>query len=199
MYRKVVVITQMMLAIFAINANSIFSFKKFPVRSSFADVYSIGMGGVGIGDLHRINSNQANPSLTISTKKVTFSSSVELGYNLYSDNQNSFTDNTFDIPYFNIIVPVINNRFFFNFNKYLSGNLKNQIDTDSYTEKQIIDSYLYNADIGYAYHHKIVNLGISSRFYMGHFTHYFEQDFVDEEMADTNFERYNELKSVAIN
>ncbi|MEA1972621.1 MAG: hypothetical protein U9N34_04925, partial [Candidatus Cloacimonadota bacterium] len=63
----------------------------------------------------------------------------------------------------------------------------------------IIDSYLYNADIGYAYHHKIVNLGISSRFYMGHFNHYFEQDFVDEEMADTNFERYNELKSVAIN
>lgn len=199
MYKKLSTIILFAAIVFSVNANSIFSFKQFPERSPFADIYSIGMGGAGIGDLQRINNNYANPSLSVSTDKVTFSSAVTMAYTYYDDNTNSFRDNMLEIPYFNIIVPIKDNRFSFNFNKFLSGNVQNQNQTDDYLEKQIIDSYIYNVDFGYAYRNKYLNVGINARVYLGHHTHQFEQDFDDDEMLNTKFERYNEFNSTGIN
>lgn len=180
-----------------LSASSIFSFGKFPLRTNFADVYGIGLGGASIGDLHRINVSYANPSLSLTTNKVSFATAVKFGFINYKDEDTSFRDDNFEAPYFNIIIPVKDNRFFFNFNKYLSGNSENIKITDNFEESQKIDSYIYNVDFGYAYKTKFVNLGLKARVFLGHYTHQFEQNFTTDDMLSTKFEKYGELKNIS--
>ena len=81
--------------------NSIFSFEGMPVQYYGNDVYGLGMGETGSADLFRINPNFTNPSISISTNKVLFSTAVSMGYMWYKDDQgNKFRDDGLYLPSF---------------------------------------------------------------------------------------------------
>jgi len=71
-------------------ANSIFSFDGLPVQYYGNDVYGLGMGESGTGDLFRINTDYLNPSVASTSNQVTFSTAVSLGYIRYKDKDSSY-------------------------------------------------------------------------------------------------------------
>ena len=151
--------------------NSIFSFEGMPIQSYGCDVYSVGMGGTGSGDLFRVNTNYFNPANIITANKVILSTAVSMGYQWYIDNiGNSYRDNGLFFPYFNFAVPISNHKFAFNFNSFSSGNIENQKagvwEGYEYTEINRINSSLFKAELIYAYKNPFVNAGLSLVYYL---------------------------------
>ena len=178
--------------------NSIFSFDGMPLRYYGNDVYGLGMGDTGNSDLHRLNPNFDNPSITVSTNKVLFSTAISLGYFWYQDEtDNSFRDDGMYLPFFQLAVPLGNHRVGFNFNSILSGNLENRRETSfitsggdtlAYSETNRLLSTVYKGDLIYAYKNPILNVGISLNYYLGHRIRYWKLDFSDANYTDTKYE-----------
>lgn len=181
-----------------LSANSIFSFDGFPLQFYGNDVYGLGMGETGSGDLFRINTNYVNPSLTTTSNKVTFSTAVSMGYVWYEDDNNSFQADGLYFPYFTINLPLNNHKFAFSFNSFASGNLENELERDwedyDYTEINRINSSIYKIDLIYALQNKYLNLGLAVNYYIGHRTRYWKADFSDTELIDPKYELEKNFK-----
>ena len=182
----------------ALLGNSVFSFDGMPVQYYGNDVYGMGMGDTGNSDLFRINPNFSNPSITVSTNKVLFSTAASLGYIWYDDELgNSFKDDGIYLPFFQIAVPIADHRIAFSFNAMSSGDLENERETyflttsgDSltYSETNRLSSSIFKGDLIYAYKNPILNFGVSANYYLGHRIRYWKLNFDDINYNDVKYE-----------
>lgn len=174
-------------AILPLNAgNSIFSYDGYPTQYFGNDIYGMGMGDSGSSDVFRNNTGYGNPALHNASNRSLFATGILLGYNAYQSldaegDKHSFLDNSLDLPYFSISLPLKRHRLGFQFNSYASGVVNNQReflapDSTEITEKQVMDRYLYRADLIYSVNLGHHNLGISGNYYFGHDVRQFSQD-----------------------
>lgn len=187
-----------------LSANSIFSFYGMANQYYGNDAYSNSLGDAAINDLFRINTSYANPSVLASSNKVIFSTAGTFGYQNYKDAQeNSFRDDGFYLPYFTAAFPILNHRFGLKFSLLNSGNLKTYnpgsfISEDGeefiYEEKNSIIANIYELDLAYALKTRFVNFGISGNYYIGHKIKYWEFDFDNSTVIDTEYERRDLFK-----
>lgn len=140
--------------------NSIFSVSGLPYQYSGNDIYSQGMGDVGIGDGLRLSHGFSNPALINTANTVNFYTGVKLGYIKYkTDASTSYTDNALDFPFFSIVVPYNKHKFAFQFNSWKSGNFENKVEVNytidgedlTLTEENLFSSYIYKLDAYYGY------------------------------------------------
>lgn len=180
--------------------NSIFSFEGVPIQYYGYDVYGSGMGDTGSADLYRINQNLSNPSMTVTSNMVVFSTAVNLGFQWYKDKDNSYRDDGLLFPYFAIILPLSNHKLGFNFSNVGSGNLQNEKELSwedySYSELNRISTSIYKTDLSYAYKNDIINIGVAANYYLGHRTKYWKQDFDDLDLLDTKYEIEKNFKGL---
>jgi len=177
--------------------NSIFSFDGFPCQNYGRDIYSMGMGDTGASDIFRYNTGYANPAMHNRSNKTLFATGIMAGYTFYKSQyqgaEQSFRDDALDFPYFNISVPLNNQRIGFQFNSYASGVVSNTHDLgNGVTETQVADKYLYRADLLYSMNYKQFNAGISGNYYFGHDNRKFAQanddwDFNTDERVIADF------------
>ncbi|MFO7896563.1 MAG: hypothetical protein R6U84_06505 [Candidatus Cloacimonadales bacterium] len=189
----------------ALSANSIFSFQGMANQYYGNDLYSSGMGDAGINDLFRINTGYRNPSMLASSNIVIFSTAVSSGFqNYYDDNDNSFRDDGFFLPYFTASFPILQHRFGLKYSLLSSGNLdtfsENTLVSDddeefAYTEQNSIISNVYQIDLAYAWKNRFLNLGIAGNYYIGHRINYWEFDFEDATLLDSEYERTELFKN----
>lgn len=167
--------------------NSIFSYDGYPVQFYGQDIYSMGMGSTGSSDVYRVNNGYANPAMSTSGNLSLFSTGLIFGWTGYkSQNQvqgeQSFTDNSIDLPYFSMSIPYRKHRVGFQFNSYSSGLVSNETSWEdsttglSITEQQEMDRYLYRADLFYNYTIQNLSLGLSGNYFVGHETRSFVQN-----------------------
>ncbi len=158
--------------------NSIFSYSGYPVQFYGKDIYSLGMGDTGASDIFRNNTGYANPAQKNISNRTLFSSGLLLGYTNYRSldpggKKHSYLDNSLDLPYFSLSIPVRNHRLGFQINSYASGVVENQRSFTSDTgldilEQQQMDRYLYRADLIYSLNLGDYYLGVSGNYYFGH-------------------------------
>ncbi len=176
-------------------ANSVFSFYGFPNQEGISDIYGTGMGETGIGNVFRKNTGYLNPSLSTTLNQVYFSTGIMYGFSyFYDDQENDFRKDSLHFPYFNITVPLKRHRIGFDFSPTLSGNLDNYSFDNvqeingyefHYNELNRVRSYIYKASILYAYKHRIVNVGFSLDYHLGHhFRGWQQYDMGIEDLAD---------------
>ncbi|MCF7920361.1 MAG: hypothetical protein K9N06_10670 [Candidatus Cloacimonetes bacterium] len=174
--------------------NSIFAPLGYPLSTSGNDIYGDGMGGTGIADLYRINSNSDNPSLMVTANNVTLSTAVNMGYFWYIDANNKFRDDGLSLPYFNIAIPLKNHRLGITLRSLFSGNLDtggNHVsETDSliYAESERKTGNIYRMGMEYAFKNDYVNVGLSAQYYLGNSIHYRSQEFEDNDFKDNKYE-----------
>jgi hypothetical protein len=169
--------------------NSAFSYAGFPFRYYGNDIYGLGMGDTGASDVFRYNTGYGNPAVQNLSNRSLFATGILLGYNAYasqnaSGEKYSYLDNSLDLPYFSLSLPLKKHRLGFQFNSFSSGVVANQRtfkiidneDTTEVVENQNMDRYLYRADLIYSYTWKNTSLGISANYYLGHDNRYFSQD-----------------------
>ncbi|PKN75884.1 MAG: hypothetical protein CVU49_00505 [Candidatus Cloacimonetes bacterium HGW-Cloacimonetes-2] len=167
--------------------NSIFSYDGYPVQFWGRDIYSMGMGDTGASDMFRINNGYANPAMHNDNNLTYFSTGLILGYTRYkseteAQGKRSFTDNSLDLPYFSMSVPLKKHRIGFQFNSYASGLVTNQTSfydstlASTITEQQSMDRYLYRGDLVYSFRHGGWSMGVSGNYYFGHETRSFVQN-----------------------
>lgn len=187
MIKKSIILTLLIVAVLSLSAgNSIFSYDGFPLRYYGKDVYSMGMGDAGASDVFRYNTGFANPALHNRSNRTLFSTGLQFGYTFYRSQdadgkEYSFRDDSLDLPYFSLSVPINRHRLGFQFSSLASGVVENQTSftTDSgvnITEKQKMDRYLYRGDILYSYLLGNYSLGVSGNYYFGHDTRTFIQE-----------------------
>jgi hypothetical protein len=191
MHRNSLLIALMIVfGIFNLSAgNSIFSVKGMPYLYSGNDIYSQGMGDVGIGDGLRLVHGYSNPALINTAGTVNFYTGIKSGYVRYNtEDEGHFTDEALDFPFFSIVAPYRNHRFAFQFNSYKSGNVQNRVvindggedgenSDDFYAEENLVDSYIYKLDLFYGY--RLTNgwsLGAGPNVYIGHR----EQEYIQD-------------------
>jgi len=182
-----------------LSANSIFSFEGMPIRNYGNDVYGLGMGETGAGDLFRINTDYLNPSVAVTSNKVTFSTAISMGYINYQDKNSNYTADGINFPYFSATIPIGSHEFAFTFNSIASGNLENEVsgvwEDLSYDEINKIRSSLYKMSLIYALKNKYLNIGTSMNYYIGHRTRYWKLDFEDNDYIDTKYELEKNFKN----
>lgn len=187
MIKKSIIGALLILAMLNIYAgNSIFSYDGFPLRYYGKDVYSMGMGDAGASDVFRYNTGFANPALHNRSNRTLFATGLQFGYTQYGSQaadgkEYSFRDDSLDLPYFSLSVPLSKHRFGFQFSSLSSGVVENQTTFTTangvtITEKQKMDRYLYRGDIVYSYLLGNSSLGVSGNYYFGHDTRTFIQD-----------------------
>ncbi len=204
MNKKIFLITLMLITVNIIFANSIFSFYGMPTQTYGVDTYALGMGETGFSDLFRINSSYSNPSIMVTSSKITIATSSTFGFIWYKDSYGSYRDDTQYFPYFNIAVPLKNHKLGFSFNSVLSGNFDTEQSsvysedgTDfEYTEIHRIDANVFKTSLLYAFKNKYVNFGISGDIYLGHRIKYWKVDFVDDYFNDATYEHEEDLKNL---
>jgi hypothetical protein len=165
--------------------NSVFSYDGYPVQYYGTDIYSLGMGDTGNSDIFRLNTGYANPALHNPTNRTLFATGIQLGYTAYRSQDSDgtrhrFTDDSLDLPYFSLSVPLKSHRFGFQFNSFSTGVVSNQreftlADGGSMTEKQAMDRYIYRADLIYSLRLGRLALGLSGNYYFGHDIRSFSQ------------------------
>ena len=182
---------------FLANANSVFSYQGFPSSYFGNDVYGLGMGSTGMGDLFRVSTNYQNPSMLCSADKVIYSTAVRMGYQWYQDDQGGFRDDALNFPYFTIAIPLSKHRIGFQYHSYMNGNLENEktidwsdSEDDVYTYDEInkYSSNIYKASFLYAYRNKFLNVGVAANFFLGHQIHFWEMDFENTLLEDSKYE-----------
>lgn len=166
--------------------NSIFSYDGYPVQFYGNDIYSLGMGDAGASDVFRNNTGYGNPAMHNASNRSLFATGILLGYNAYQsldaeNRKSSFVDNSLDLPYFSLSLPIKKHRLGFQFSSFASGVVTNQReflapDSTTITEEQEMDRYLYRADLIYSVNLGRHNLGISGNYYLGHEVRNFSQD-----------------------
>ncbi len=190
---RILIVLLLVLGSVSLWTNSIFSFEGMPIQYYGNDVYGMGMGETGLGDLHRINTNYSNPANIVTANKVIFSTALGMGYMWYLDEYDrGYRDDGLCLPYFSIVVPIGNHKFAFSFNSTLSGNVENQQlrqwEDINYTEINRISSEIYKAGIIYGLKNKYLNFGLSIDYYIGHRIHYWMLDFDGIYLIDTKYE-----------
>ena len=160
--------------------NSIFAYDGYPVQYFGKDIYSLGMGDTGASDVFRNNTGYSNPAQSNLSNRSLFSTGLLMGYNAYrsqdaAGKKYSYVDNSLDLPYFSLSIPLKKHRIGFQVNSYASGVVDNQRDMESedgiqYLEKQSMDRYLYRADLIYSLLLGNNSIGISGNYYFGHET-----------------------------
>ncbi|MDP8231258.1 MAG: hypothetical protein P9L91_01170 [Candidatus Zophobacter franzmannii] len=168
--------------------NSIFSRYGFPIQNEGYDVYGMGMGNTGAGDFLRLNYGVGvNPALCANSNSVLISTGLKMGYTNYEDKSGNYNkDDSFDFPYFSIQVPIRRHHIAFQFTSFMSGNLSSQssstptIDGVPYELEtyETVYSYIYRADLMYAYRFKYLNVGIGANYYLGNRKMKFTQDYI---------------------
>ncbi len=163
--------------------NSIFSVSGLPSQYLGNDIYSQGMGDVGLGDGLRLSNGFGNPALINTANTVNFYTGLKLGYIKYNtDNNSSYTDNALDFPFFSIVAPYGRHKFAFQFNSWKSGNFDNIVETtysltnddgeeEEYTlsEQNLFSSYIYKLDAYYGYRLPAGwSMGLGPNIYIGH-------------------------------
>lgn len=166
--------------------NSIFSYDGLPVRYFGNDIYGLSMGDTGSADVFRYNAGLGNPALHNMSNRTILATGLLFGYTQYRSEdtdgiRRSFTDNSLDLPYFSVSVPLKKHRFGFQFNSFASGLVNNQSsftteDSLQITERQKMDRYIYRGDLVYSYRMGKLSLGLSGNYYFGHDAHSFDQD-----------------------
>ncbi len=159
-YSTLLILIISLQASYLVAGNSIFSITGLPYQYSGNDIYSQGMGDVGIGDGLRLAHGFGNPALVNTANTVNFYTGVKLGYVKYNtDASSSYTDDAVDFPFFSIVVPYDKHKFAFQFNSWKSGNFENQIESTYIIDGEEIDliesnlfsSYIYKLDAYYGY------------------------------------------------
>lgn len=178
--KKLLIYLVLMIVVSLWGGTSIFSYDGYPIQYYGKDVYSMGMGETGSSDVFRYNSGYANPAQSNESNKALFGTGLLFGYTNYKSRYNnierSYRDDSLDLPYFSISIPIKKHRFGFQLNSFANGVVKNQIQIDSLTiERQEVDKYLYRADLIYSYRIKDLSLGVSGNYYLGHHNQLFEQ------------------------
>lgn len=158
--------------------NSIFSVNGLPYQYSGNDIYSQGMGDVGLGDGLRLSHGFGNPALINTATTVNFYTGIKLGYIKYkAEDNSSYTDNALDFPFFSIVAPYNNHKVAFQFNSWRSGNFDNEIegsyiingDTLTFKEQNLFSSYIYKLDAYYGYRFSEGwSFGLGPNVYIGH-------------------------------
>lgn len=169
--------------------NSIFSYHGTPCQNYGNDVYGMSMGDVGVSDVFRKNTGYGNPAMLGNATKTLFSSGLLFGWTNYASesatsSKKTYKDNSLDFPYFSVAIPYRAHHFGFQFNSLASGVIKNQTTftyptstgTNTVTEKQSINEYIYRADLIYAYNYKNFNVGLGLDYYFGHDNRSFRQN-----------------------
>jgi len=166
--------------------NSIFSYDGLPVRYFGNDIYGLSMGDTGSADVFRYNSGFGNPALHNASNRTILATGLLFGYTRYQSEsvagiRRSFVDDSLDLPYFSLSIPLKRHRLGFQFNSYASGLVSNQIsyqtgDSLQITEKQTMDRYLYRGDLIYRYKLGHYSFGISGNYYFGHDVRSLDQD-----------------------
>lgn len=158
--------------------NSIFSVSGLPYQYSGNDIYSQGMGDVGIGDGLRLSHGFGNPALINTANTVNFYTGIKLGYVKYeSEDGSSFTDDAVDFPFFSIVAPYNKHKVAFQFNSWKSGNFDNELvvpytlngEELTLKEQNLFSSYVYKLDAYYGY--RLANgfsFGLGPNVYIGH-------------------------------
>ncbi|MBN2829594.1 MAG: hypothetical protein JXR56_04675 [Candidatus Cloacimonetes bacterium] len=189
--------------------NSIFSRYGFPILNEGYDVYGMGMGNTGSGDFLRMNHGIGlNPALSTTATNVLFSTGLKMGFTDFADNQgNSFRDTSFDFPYFSMQVPLNRHHLAFQFTSLMSGNLQNTatgvstVDGVDYTldTYESFYSYLYRADLLYAYKFKHLSIGTGVNYYLGNRKQKVTQDYIgigpdiDTEDVNAGYDTFYEV------
>ncbi len=140
--------------------NSIFSVSGLPYQYLGNDIYSQGMGDVGLGDGLRLSHGFGNPALINTANTVNFYTGLKMGYIKYNtENGDNYTDSALDFPFFSIVAPYNNHKFAFQFNSWRSGNFDNELEVEytlndesmTYIEQNLFSSYIYKLDAYYGY------------------------------------------------
>ncbi|MDP2172909.1 MAG: hypothetical protein Q8M98_07770 [Candidatus Cloacimonadaceae bacterium] len=165
--------------------NSIFSYDGFPIQYFGKDIYSMGMGDAGASDIFRFNTGYTNPALHNVSNRTLFATGLMFGYTGYrslddAGSEARFRDDSLDLPYFSLSVPLKRHRVGFQFNSFASGVVKNERTFTSdegleITEKQAMDKYLFRADLIYSVNFGRYHFGASGNYFFGHDIRNFEQ------------------------
>ncbi len=158
--------------------NSIFSVSGLPYQYFGNDIYSQGMGDVGLGDGLRLSHGFGNPALINTANTVNFYTGLKMGYIKFkSENGSSYTDDALDFPFFSIVAPYNNHKFAFQFNSWKSGNFDNNIEVPytlngeeyTLTEQNLFSSYIYKLDAYYGYRFPGgLSIAMGPNTYIGH-------------------------------
>lgn len=195
------------ISIAVLGANSVFSFDGMAEQNTGADVYGMGMGETGSVDLFRVNQNISNPSVMVSANKVLFASGVSMGYSWYEDTTGeTYRDDGLYFPYFSMIVPLQNHKVGFHFGTYLSGNLKNEMESIwsldgedlNYVQKNQIRRNIFKVELLYAYKWNVLNLGIGGHYYLGNQRQRWDAEFEDSAYDDVKYELEQDFKNPGI-
>lgn len=182
MKRLIFLILIMMASSLIWGGNSIFSYNGMPVRYYGNDVYGLSMGDTGLADNFRYNTGFGNPALHNASNRTLLATGMIFGFTKYSSgNSKSFVDNSLDLPYLSLSIPVKKHRWGFQLNSHSSGLVNNSVsylssDSLSITERHIMDRYLYRGDLIYSYRWEQYSFGTSLNYYFGHDLRSFSQD-----------------------
>ena len=185
--KRFLILTMIMAACtLAWGGNSIFSYDGMPVRYYGNDVYGLSMGDTGLADSFRYNSGFGNPALHNSSNRSLFATGMIFGFTNYASENSAgakqtYLDNSLDLPYLSISIPVKRHRLGLQINSHSSGLVNNQVsytteDELKITETHKMDRYLYRGDLIYSMRTGHFSMGASANYYFGHDIRYFKQD-----------------------
>jgi hypothetical protein len=195
MIKKIALYMAMSTICISLTAQSIFTFYGPPDFTFTRDTYGEGMGGTGAGDLFRVNTSFVNPAISTSIGRTYFTTAVSMGTVTYSDqNQNSFSDNHFSIPYFNIVFPYKQSRFGFHYQNISASILNTQAQATIFDgdipliEEQKIETSMFRAGLFWANRNQVLNFGVGLNYIFGHDIRFSQQDFDDPSLVNSRFE-----------
>jgi len=196
--KQPILLAMLMLVCAGLGANSILSLYGFPEQYYSYDVYSMGAGDTGRGDLFRDNLGHGNPALAVTTNDVNFTGATTFGYMDYSDKSGeTFRDDGITFPFFGFVMPLHNLRVGLHFASMASGNVENthtrsfvvDADTVAVSEVNRIQSNIYRADLLLALKNDLCDVGVAISGYNGQRVHNVKQDYDSDDYVDTQYER----------
>ncbi len=184
-------------------ANSIFSKYGWVEEDFGMDIYSQGMGEIGIADINRNNLGIANPALLTTANKSIFSTSFKFGYDYYDDGEDKYKDKSAYFPYASLIIPVNKSNFLgLGFSQRFHNYLENcryyrgDFDYQNYKETSLFDGSISCVGIAYAHKYNLsgnrlnlsgnwqISFGFGFNYYFGQNTKEREIDFTDNSFID---------------
>ncbi len=201
MVKKIVIILTLAALPILLMSTSVFSYYGMPETYSGRDVYGLGMGGTGIGNLLRPNTSLKNASLACQSHYTMFSTGVNFGSINTKDTNSptSFNGDFSYLPFFNISVPIYKNRIGLNYQSVANGKFTSESDNDSaessFSEIRKADNSIYQVDLFYAYKFEKINLGLAANYLFGHKVDYVKVEFDDANMINPKYEIEQSFKN----
>ncbi|MDD2649731.1 MAG: hypothetical protein PHF36_01150, partial [Candidatus Cloacimonetes bacterium] len=172
---------------------SVFSFSGMPETYAGRDIYGIGMGDTGVGNLLRANNSAKNASLSCQNLYATFATGIYFGnVNIKDKNSDtSFNGEISYLPYFSLSVPIYKNRIGISYQAIANGKFTaedfNMNDSDI-SEIRKADNSIYQVDLFYAYKFEKLNIGLAINYFFGHRTEYTRADLGDPNLINPKYE-----------